>query len=223
MSEATDNRFRMLASKLRVLGHLGETQEGTASVLFLSRTGDTSAAATYRTSVVSAVETIISGWDWNEALGTPALASRALAEELFSLFKTPMGMLLRAITIVLAKEINVIRAAFCVGTASGVWDPASIANGAGLTSPTLTVTGATFGTDVVDVSPPYSLQGLTCTGSLTAANTVAIRLHNGTGAAVNLASGTWAVAVRRPQFASPYTIQQLKDAVIAEVVAGAAD
>lgn len=80
--------------------------------------------------------------------------------------------------------------------ASASWDPASIAAGAGLSSSAITVTGAAFG-DFVLVAAPYDLQGLTCTGYVSAANNVTIRLHNGTGSAIDPGSGNWAVRVVR--------------------------
>src|SRR5690606_25563154 len=71
------------------------------------------------------------------------------------------------------------------------WDPAEIAAGASVTT-TVTVTGATTGnSNLVLVGAPYSLQGLTVTGYVSAANTVTIVVANLTGAPVNLGSGTW--------------------------------
>lgn len=77
---------------------------------------------------------------------------------------------------------------------SATWDPASMAAGAGQSSAALTVTGAAFG-DFVHVAAPYDLQGVTCTGYVSATNNVVIRLHNGTAATVDLASGSWKVRV----------------------------
>lgn len=79
---------------------------------------------------------------------------------------------------------------------SATWNPGDLADGAGETKDDFTVTGAAFG-DVVDVAAPYSLQGITCTGYVHAADTVAVRLQNETGGAINLASGTWLVTVRK--------------------------
>ncbi len=78
--------------------------------------------------------------------------------------------------------------------ASVSWDPASIATGSGASSSTVTVTGAAFG-DFVIVSAPYDLQGLLATAYVSAANSVVIRLHNATGSAIDLASGTWNLRV----------------------------
>ena len=74
------------------------------------------------------------------------------------------------------------------------FDPPSVANAAGTTSAAITVTGAAFG-DFALASAPYDLQGMLCTAYVSAANTVRIRLHNHTGAAIDLASGTWRVRV----------------------------
>ncbi|ALA61142.1 glycosyl hydrolase family 28-related protein [Nitrospira moscoviensis] len=76
------------------------------------------------------------------------------------------------------------------------WNPGSLADGAGETSSAITVTGATF-LHGVEVRPPYDLQGITCTGYVSAADTVKIRLQNETGGTIDLASGTWNVVVRR--------------------------
>lgn len=81
-------------------------------------------------------------------------------------------------------------------TASLIWDPASVAIGIGATSPNITVTGAALG-DHVLVSAPYDLQGILVTAYVSEANTVAIRIHNATGGAINLSSGAWKVKVIR--------------------------
>lgn len=77
-----------------------------------------------------------------------------------------------------------------------VWDPGNLVDGAGETSSGITVTGAGFG-DFVDVAAPYDLQGITATAYVSASNTVKIRLQNETGGAIDLASGTWRVRIRR--------------------------
>ena len=76
------------------------------------------------------------------------------------------------------------------------WDPANLADGTGVTSSSVTVTGAAFG-HRVEVAAPYDLQGILCTGYVSGADTVKIRLQNETGGAINLASGNWRVIVRR--------------------------
>jgi len=77
---------------------------------------------------------------------------------------------------------------------STTWNPGSLADGAGETSAAITVTGAAFG-DYVLVSAPYDLQGITCNGYVSAADTVKIRIQNETGNVIDLASGTWKVKV----------------------------
>lgn len=81
-------------------------------------------------------------------------------------------------------------------TGTVVWNPASLADGAGETSAAITVTGAALG-DFVQVSAPYDLQGILATAYVSAANTVRIRIQNETGGVIDLASGTWRVAVRQ--------------------------
>ena len=75
-----------------------------------------------------------------------------------------------------------------------LWNPANLVDGAGETSSAITASGAALG-DTVVVYPPYDLQGVTCTGWVSAANTVKIRLQNETGTAVDLANDNWRVRV----------------------------
>jgi hypothetical protein len=77
---------------------------------------------------------------------------------------------------------------------SVTWDPGDLADGVGETSSSITVTGAVLG-DYVAVSAPYDLQGCIAHPYVDATNSVKIRLQNGTGGNVNLASGTWKVKV----------------------------
>lgn len=77
-----------------------------------------------------------------------------------------------------------------------VWNPGNLVDGAGETSSGITVTGAAFG-DFVDVAAPYDLQGITVTAYVSASDTVKIRAQNETGGAIDLASGTWRVRIRR--------------------------
>ena len=78
--------------------------------------------------------------------------------------------------------------------ASITWTPGTLADGAGATSASITVSDAVFG-DFVLVSAPYDLHGVQATAYVRASGSVAIRLHNATGASVSLASGTWRVRV----------------------------
>ena len=75
------------------------------------------------------------------------------------------------------------------------WNPGTITDGTGTTSPAITVAGAILGGDAVVVINPYGLQGVTATGYVSANNTVVIRLQNETGGNVTLASGAWSVMV----------------------------
>jgi hypothetical protein len=77
---------------------------------------------------------------------------------------------------------------------SATFDPTNLVDGAGTTSAGITVTGAVVG-DTVLVYPPYDLQDITVTGYVQAANTVEVRVQNEGAATVDLASGTWEVAV----------------------------
>lgn len=79
-----------------------------------------------------------------------------------------------------------------------VWDPGNLVDGAGETSPDITVADALVG-DAVVVAPPYDLQGITATAYVRASGVARIRLQNETGGAIDLASGTWRVRAERIQ------------------------
>lgn len=72
-------------------------------------------------------------------------------------------------------------------------DPASIAASATATTE-ITVTGAKVG-DFVMVAPGVDLQGMVCTGYVSAADTVTVILFNPTSAPVDLDSSNWKVKV----------------------------
>ncbi|MFD2330084.1 hypothetical protein ACFSR7_12600 [Cohnella sp. GCM10020058] len=77
---------------------------------------------------------------------------------------------------------------------SVTFDPASLVDGAGVTSSAITVSGAAFG-DFVIAAAPYDLQDITVNAYVSAANAVKIRLQNESGATVDLPSGKWRVLV----------------------------
>lgn len=81
-------------------------------------------------------------------------------------------------------------------TGSKTHDFASVADGA-KASTTVTVTGAALGDFVVAVSLGVSQAGVLLTGYVSAADTVTVDLHNETGGAVDLASTTLRVLVRK--------------------------
>lgn len=76
---------------------------------------------------------------------------------------------------------------------SGTYDPASLVDGAGVTT-TLTVTGAAVG-DLVQASFSLDLQGIILFAWVSATNTVSIRFQNESGGTLDLASGTIQVRV----------------------------
>lgn len=78
---------------------------------------------------------------------------------------------------------------------SVVYDPPSLADGAGATT-TVTVTGAALG-DYAVASFSLDLQGITVTAWVSAANTVSVRFQNESGGVLDLASGTLRAAVRK--------------------------
>ena len=77
-----------------------------------------------------------------------------------------------------------------------VYDPASLADGAGVTT-TVTVTGAVLG-DIVRHSFSLDLQGITMTSYVSATNTVSVRFQNESGGTLDLASGTIRCRVEKP-------------------------
>jgi uncharacterized secreted repeat protein (TIGR03808 family) len=77
---------------------------------------------------------------------------------------------------------------------SATFDPGTVADGDGVTSSGITVTGAAFG-DMVAVGAPYDLLGVTVTGYVSASNTVKIRVQNESGSSFAPGSGTWKVKV----------------------------
>jgi hypothetical protein len=87
---------------------------------------------------------------------------------------------------------NTLPAAYTSNEGYITWNPANLADGAGETSPDVTLTGVTFSYTIL-VRPPYDLQGLVCTGYVQASGIVKIRIQNESGGAVDLASGVWYV------------------------------
>lgn len=167
-------------------------------------------------------EAIKAAFDWTQATHDAWLRlkqhpqAQAIIDQL-----NEQGMILRALVAVLLDEINLLRGAI-VGVASATWDPANMANATGVTSPAVTVNGAAFG-DVVEVAAPYSLAGIVATAYVSAADQVVVRLHNGTGGAVNLGSGQWTVIVRRPAATPLRTLVQARNAITAKLNSGEVD
>lgn len=91
-------------------------------------------------------------------------------------------------------DIDALEAKYLTG--SKTHDFASVADGARATT-TVTVTGAALGDHVVSVSVGVDAIGANLFGYVSAANTVTVYLQNNTGGAVDLASTTLRVAVRK--------------------------
>lgn len=152
---------------------------------------------------------IVAAFDWSKSAHDAWMIEQAKSACVSALSgPSPLGQLVRALVPMIVDELNILRGQI-IGVATAAWNPASIANGAGLTSPNVAVTGAAFG-DAVDICNPINLSGLTATGYVVSAGNVAVRLHNGTGGAVDLANGTWTVVVRRHTSLAPRTIAQAK-------------
>lgn len=167
-------------------------------------------------------DSIINGFNWTQAAHDDWLARldldrRCVAASVPAL-QDSTGKLLRALAAVIIDELNILRGVV-IGEATTTFDPANMANGTGTTSPAVAVVGAAFG-DVVDVAAPYSLQGVVAVGYVSSAGNVQVRLHNSTGGAVNLASGTWKVVVRRQGVLNNRTATQAKQAIMSKIESG---
>jgi hypothetical protein len=79
--------------------------------------------------------------------------------------------------------------------ASATYDPASLADGAGVTT-TVTCTGAVLG-DAADCSFSLDLQGIVMTAYVSAADTVSVRFQNESTGTIDLGSGTIRVWLRK--------------------------
>lgn len=169
---------------------------------------------------IAAAQAALLAFDWSSGQQSAWQTSqyRAIAKSNFSSSTEPQQKFLRCMLEQLRAELNSL--GLVVGSQTFVFDPANMANGAGVTSAGVIVSGAAFG-DFVHVAAPYTLAGIVCTGYVSAANTVNVRLHNSTGGAVNLASGTWRVVVRRHPGARAFT--QARTAIEALIDGGTLD
>lgn len=171
---------------------------------------------------ITAGDAMIASFDWSQSADDAWRTARKRANAIPLLSDSAeLYKVLRGIVQVTMDELNILRAE-TIGVGTLVFDPPNVANGTGATSANITVTGAAFG-DFVSVAAPYSLAGIIATGYVSAPNTVNIRLHNGTGAAVNLASGTWKVVVSRLSDKPPRTLGQAKTSIINAIIAGSVD
>jgi hypothetical protein len=199
-------------------------EENTAAVLQTTEAGAVLASAE-RADVWAAFQAWLTGG------GSPSAYDAPTAEEINQLRRdegeailsdlSGLGKVERAIYRLIAKRLNLIHAQV-VGQFSATIDPPSLANGNGTTQ-IVSVPGNPQGlvqfTDEVIATAPYSLQGLLCTGYVHAMNPlqVGVRLHNSTGGAINLTSGSWLITVRRPATLPQLTFPVVKNAVIDEI------
>ena len=77
-------------------------------------------------------------------------------------------------------------------TSTVVWNPGSLVDGAGETSPNIALAGAKLG-DFIVAAAPYDLQGITMTAYMQANDVAKIRLQNETTGTIDLANDTWFV------------------------------
>lgn len=156
----------------------------------------------------------VAAWDLAQA--------KTLTISLFLNDKSPMALTFRAFAEVVRTRVNEVSGNVCPKRGPEVqfvWDPASMANATGVTSPVQAYPGAQVG-DLVEVSPPVNPAGVIVAGFVPAANQVQVRLQNGTGATVNPPSGTWAVRVRAPGTMAPASTQDLLNAVTNAIQVG---
>ena len=76
------------------------------------------------------------------------------------------------------------------------FDPPSLATGAFAVSTAIAVTGVALG-DALTLYPPYDTQGVIYQASVSSAGNIKISLFNANTSTVDLASGTWRVAISR--------------------------
>lgn len=141
------------------------------------------------------------------------------AAEAINLFQTHprFRKAFKAIVKLTVDELNILRGQI-IGVGTVVWDAPNMANASGATSPNITVAGAQLG-DFVEVAASATFANLVAFGYVSAANTVVIRLHNGTGAALNPGSITYSVCVRRDVALAQRTYAQAQNALAADVSA----
>ncbi len=168
----------------------------------------------------TAAQAMINAFDWSDAAHGAWVLSLERALHIDEI-NNIQNMVLRAIVKLSIDQFNLGRSEV-IGVVESVWDPGNIANGAGLTSPNVTVTGAQFNDEVL-VTASGTLSGLIAHGYVSASNTVVVRLHNGTGGAVNLPSMTWRVIVRRTVARSQITMSQAKAAIVDDITQGLVD
>lgn len=88
-----------------------------------------------------------------------------------------------------------VRPPYNVLQGSITWDPPSLADGAGATSPAITVLGANLGNVALAASATQDIVGLIATAYVSGVDAVNIRIQNETGGTVNLSSSQWNVYV----------------------------
>ncbi len=176
------------------------------------------------TDPVPTLAEMTSTWNTLEANrpATVLTARRAAAASLATAAEA-VAQLERAALMLTMDELNILRAQLVNVVTTAAWNPASLANGAELASPAFTIPGALFGDSVTAEPLSISRAGLAVNGYVSAADTVVVRLRNGTGGAVDLASSTWRVAVYRAVATPARTAAQIKPALLARISTPDAD
>ncbi|CAM4098192.1 hypothetical protein L1N85_10705 [Paenibacillus alkaliterrae] len=93
-------------------------------------------------------------------------------------------------------KIGVLTQPRVVVSTTITFDPPSLLTDGIALSSAIAITGAALG-DAVELYPPYDTQGVIYQASVSSAGNIRIALHNASAGTVDLASGTWGVAVRR--------------------------
>jgi hypothetical protein len=167
-------------------------------------------------------DALVLGLDLTSA-GLASAEVLALREQAKAVLDTleALGKILRGEADVFKDEFNIMRRQV-VGVKVATWNPTSMTNGTGQTSPAVTVAGAALG-DFVCVAAPYDLAGVVATAYVSAAGTVKVRLHNASGVTVDFPSGDWRVVVWRPEEMPPRDLGQLRTAIRARLDSGSVD
>ncbi len=92
------------------------------------------------------------------------------------------------------RNISVMRPMSTLNGSASV-GPVTIADGADHYFD-LTINDVKIG-DIIHISPPYDVQGLSYYGWVSEVDTVFVALHNNTGASVSLGVGTWRIVVNK--------------------------
>lgn len=165
---------------------------------------------------VSGAHEILTAFDFSPAAVSGYMQQKAVEDAQVDYdVGRPGSRIDRALAATLVDELNIIRRQV-ITVGSFAWDPANLADGAGLTRADIAVSGVEF-RDVVIVTAPYSLQGILTQAYVHGSGTLGVRLQNETGGAINLANGNWGYVVWRPENMNPRTNAQARNTILDKI------